>query len=170
MYVKKISYRERALMLDDDEYVPLVIRIGDPEGREIYLRYISDNSLLELGISSIDGTLTSIKIVQANGYSVGREPLCSPHMDDGLPQFDTLLWKGKELLDIERPIDLILVDDSVLLVIDKNRKAENVFRNQTLQFAVADGYPCWVRLDRVNEKQMLSIRSAIEQGERGGYL
>ena len=170
MYLKETLSRERDFVIIDDEYVPLTVRIGDRERGEIYLRYVSNDSLLELGISSIDGTLTSIKLVQTNGYSVGEQLLDSPLLVDGLPQFDTSLWNGKKLLDIENSIDLSLTDDSVLLILDSSRKAKNVLRNRALTFAVADGYPCWVRIERVTDKQMASIRLASNKDAQGGYL
>lgn len=169
MYIKNNFLQERPLALEVDDYVPLLVRIGDKPS-ELYLRYRSDYSLVELGLSAGDGALASIKIVQLPGLSSGEMPAYSDAGGSGLPAFDTSFWNGKRFLDLNLPVKLILFQGSALLVLDGVRQADRIFRNQFLSFAVSAGYPCWVLLEDLTDEQISMIKASVESNSPGGFL
>lgn len=170
MYVKGITQQEAPVLLCADEYAPLTAQVGNSEHKEIYLRYVSDYSLLELGVSSHDGALTSLKLVQADGLSPMNMPSFPSTVDDGLPLFDISCWKGKRLLDIERPVALALSDSSAFLVLDRSRKADKLARYKNLSLGMSEGYPCWILIEGLEKKQILGIKGSVENSSRGSFL
>lgn len=170
MYITKILPTKKSSSLRTDEYVPLDVQVGDGELTEIYLRYVSDYSLLELGVSRSDGTLTSIKLVQVPAVSVGELPKPPYLVEDGLPVFDVSLWNGERFLDIDRSVEIFLNPTSIFLLVDGTRKVNTSSQCQGISFGMSDGYPCWLRLDNLSEEQIEAIRKTIEQNSSGEYM
>jgi hypothetical protein len=153
-----------------DEYAPLTIVFKGGEQNEIYLRFVSDYSLLELGLSTRDGVLTSLKLVQVNGLSGMEIPSLPTIVEEGLPLFDVAQWKGNRLVDINCPVELVLSGSSALIVIDKSRKADKLLRYENFGLAVSEGYPCWVLLKGLAIEQIEGIKRSVQQSAGGGFL
>jgi hypothetical protein len=143
-------------------YIPLSMQIEGYEYTNFHLRYIDIHSILELGVSPKNGMLVSITLVIASNYSVGKMPPIPDNIEKGLPLFDLSLWKGDRLKDIDRPVELVFVDDNALLLImDKNVKAEKVLWSENLKFAISDGYPCWLLIDNLTSEQIAHVKSEV---------
>lgn len=170
MYITRILPANKLSSLKTDEYVPFDVQVGDDELTAIYFRYVSDYSLLELGVSPNDGTLTSIKLVQVPAVSVGEFPTPPSHVEDGLPVFDVSLWGGKRFLDIDQSVEIFLNPTSVFLLVDGTRKVNKTSQSQGISFGMSDGYPCWLRLDNLSDEQIAAIRNTIEQSSSGEYM
>jgi hypothetical protein len=170
MYITKILPSKKLPSLKTDEYVPLDVKIGDSELTAIYLRYVSDYSVLELGVSPSDGMLSSIKLVQVPTVSASEFPLASSLVEDGLPEFDVSLWDGKRFLDIDRSVEIFLNPTSVFLLVDPTRKVNKSSQSQGISFGMSNGYLCWLRLDNLSDEQIQAIRNTIEQSSSGGFM
>jgi hypothetical protein len=88
MIIKRISPEDEIFSFKSNEYIPLEMEIGNSDLGAIYLRYFSDYSLLELGVSPRDGKLISIKLVMIPSVSEGDGPAIPSNFDDGIPIFD----------------------------------------------------------------------------------
>lgn len=170
MYITKILPAKQLSSLKTDEYVPLDVLVGDDELTAIYFRYVSDYSLLELGVSPSDGTLSSIKLVQVPTVSVGDSPIPPSLVEEGLPVFDVSLWRGNRFLDIDRSVEIFLNPTSVFLLVDPTRKVNKSSQGQGISFGMSDGYLCWIRLDNLSDEQIQAIRKTIEQSTSGGGM
>ena len=170
MYITKILPAKKLSSLKNDEYVPLDVQVGDSELPAIYFRYVSDYSLLELGVSPSDGTLISIRLVQVPNVSAGEFSIPPSLVEDGLPVFNVSLWDGKRFLDIDRLVEIFLNPTSVFLLVDPTRKVNKSSQSQGISFGMSDGYPCWLRLDNLSAQQIQVIRKTIEQSSSGGFM
>jgi hypothetical protein len=170
MYVESISPQIKPLTIETDEYIPLSVQIGNSGLQEIYMRYVSEYSLLELGISSCSGLLTSFKLVQVPSFSSGNESVISSGSEQGLPLFNISLWGGNRMLDVSRAVELLVTNSSIVLILDNAPKAEMVSQNENLSFAISNGYPCWISLDHLTNEQLTSIKESVNQNAPGNYL
>ncbi|WP_092580925.1 hypothetical protein [Achromobacter sp. NFACC18-2] len=170
MYVKYALGQEKPINFIFDQYEVLTVQIGKPGPILNWLRCVSDYSLLEFGVSAVDGALNLIKVIQAAGLAQMRVPDKFPVVEVGVPQFDIHRWGGKRLLDLDIPVKLSLDRDAILLMIDETRAIDRTILNRNLSFATSEGYPCWVLLSGMTTEQIRLIRSAVEHDASGGYL
>ncbi|PSB56383.1 hypothetical protein [Chamaesiphon polymorphus] len=141
----------------------LVLDDIDRECEEIYLNYCDRDSLLELGMSTQTGMLTSINLVQISKWDVGNLPLVPDRTVLGLPVFDIKLWVKKQYIEIEGAVKLLIVERSVVIILDETRTADRASINEKLIFGFADGYPCWIIVENLNSEQIDHIKNTIDR-------
>lgn len=170
MYIKNVLGQEKPIDFILNRHEPLTVQIGKPEPIVSWLRYVSDYSLLELGVSAVDDSLNIIKLIQVANLTQMKIPDHFPVIEAGLPQFDIHLWMGKKLLDLDVPIKLSLDRDAIFLMINEAKTPDRMIRNKNLSFATSEGYPCWILLSGITAEQISLIKRAVEHDAPGGYL
>lgn len=164
MYIKNIVSGVGHFLLKTDDYVPIDIELREYEVNLFYFRYISDYSLLELGVSPNDGVLTSIKLVMVPRISTGEWPVIPTARDNGLPVFDIGIFKMKTLFDINKPIKLFLEGNSCLISINAENAADNVSQTEGVIFGMAGGCLCWIVLPNVPDDKVNAIAECVGDG------
>lgn len=170
MCIKNIVSGEGHFLLKTDDYVPIDIELREYEVNSFYFRYISDYSLLELGVSPKDGVLISIKLVMVPRISTGEWPVIPATCDHGLPVFDIEIFKMKAPFDVGKPIELFLEGNSCLISIDAESVADNVSQAEGVIFGMAGGCLCWIVLPNVPDDKVNAIAECVGDGTGHGFL
>jgi hypothetical protein len=170
MIIKRISPEDEIFSFKSNEYIPLEMEIGNSDLGAIYLRYFSDYSLLELGVSPRDGKLISIKLVMIPSVSEGDGPAIPSNFDDGIPIFDLSCWNGKKYFDIDGEVKVILNKTSIILIINDSWEITNSSFNHNVRFGISNRSLCWISFENFDEGKILEMRKMIDSNKPGVYL
>jgi hypothetical protein len=169
--IKRIRPGDEIFSFKSNEYIPLEMEIGNSDLDAICLRYCSDYSLLELGVSSRDVKLISIKLVMIPSVSEGDGPAIPSNFDDdGIPIFDLSCWNGKKYFDIDGEVKVLLNKTSIILIINESWEITNSSLNHNVRFGISNGSLCWISFENVNEGKILEMRKMIDSNKPGVYL
>lgn len=130
-----------SVAITTDGYAPVDIKIIAPKNLPpLYWRVGNGKkSLLELAVLPENGFLSSITLVMIDPKSIHKidsKPVYLSDTVNGLPVVNTALWKLSENDDFSKrfvddfslDIQLIISSTSILLVIEKNKKATSWIR------------------------------------------
>jgi hypothetical protein len=170
MYEISTHAQEESTQILQDDYIPLTVEIGDQSRPLNYLRYISDYSLLELGISAENGVLCLIKLVQVNGVSIDKKINFALPVVAGLPKFDQSKWKKTKIIDINHQIRLFVDRNAILITLDDSKTPEKIIKNKNLSFATSAGTLCWMTVSQLTDEQVLHVQRMAERSTNQGFL
>ncbi|QQQ01644.1 hypothetical protein [Lysobacter enzymogenes] len=145
----------------DEEFIPLILSFGDRGEGDVFLRFVSDVSLLELGVSADDQALSSIRLVHVPKLSDLQIPAVPVDCEVGLPMFDLHAWGGRKRLDVTAVASLAISSSSAFIAIGPVRTTDKVVRCGNLYFATADGQLAWIHITDLSVEQLSEIKSEV---------
>lgn len=155
--------QDKEFHLEIDNFVPLLLDIGDKYAPKEYIRFVDVHNHVEIGISPVDGSLASIELVLLKKLSNIDLPQPPSRIEEKIPQFNLNLLEGEKFFDIEMIIEVGITDCSIIMMYDKTKEATIAFKYKELTFAVTnDGYPCWTVFN-LTEKQVALFKKSIEE-------
>lgn len=169
--LEKELHPPEEVQLKVDDYVPVYLIFGDEVHGQLFCRYVTSVSLLEIGFSPKDKRLCSIKLVQSSGIiqSDGLNGFMPDNIIEGLVRCNIDAWSGKKLLDRKMGFSLI-VGDSTLSLKLRDQPATKVVRNENVRFGCFDDDLVWILVSGINSSDMLKIVEVVNSQQDHGYL
>jgi hypothetical protein len=152
-----------------DEYVPLRVKFCGGRSPARWLRFKSDYSLLEIGLSD-ENLISEIVLIQVEDL-VGEELFSMPNVSGkfGLPFVD-FCPDDCNFVDVRSSVKANVVDGGLFVMVS-DRVASDLIVNGSIKFAVAaDGSLCWIGVSALGKKQVDVIRRAVEGNLSRGFL
>ena len=156
-----------------DPYVPLKIELdsSSPETPLYWRALTEDGSLVEVGLSPIDGSLCKVTLTTISRSRVVRSKLRDEDRTSeiGVPQVDMSLWPvqrrefAENFVDEVVPLELMLDDSTATLWFSRCSEQVSWQRLENVFFGVTkDGLLCCIEVRGLNEVQIATITEAIE--------
>ncbi|BBB68417.1 hypothetical protein UNDYM_4164 [Undibacterium sp. YM2] len=167
--MKNVTEKDE-LTLEIDEYVPLFAYIGSNKSSNLYLRFVSKTTLVELGISELSGLLESINLIQISGLRIRDFPVTDLEVVNELPQFDLSLWRNKKTVDIDAEATASIADNTFFLIFNEIEIAQKIWQYDSLQLAFGNARLCWIAIQNLSDGQIAKIEKSILDNASGGFL
>lgn len=156
-----------------DPYVPLTVELdcSGPETPLYWRGRTEEGSLVEVGLSPIDGSLCSITLTSISRERVVRSGLGYRVQagEVGIPQIDMSLWPGQRrefadnFVDEVVPLQLLLGESTATVCFSRSSEPVSWQQLDNLLFGVTEeGFLCCIEVRGLSEEQMATIAEAAD--------
>ncbi len=131
-------------IVEIDEFIPLKIRFDNWDSSKENIYYWRtgdfDNTLFEIGITSMSHSIHSITIVQGDknsfeyiNYKINSESNIKTY---GIPKCNIEKWEKNRILDESGPFFVYFNEESIVVVFNKERVTQRVVTNGRVEFHI----------------------------------